>query len=77
MDLFLAAFWELTTCRPGGMTLAPIPWLAIREYAKASSFDEEQTDDLHYFIRVMDNAYMDDREKVWHRQSASASSRKG
>jgi hypothetical protein len=51
------AFWELGTCRPGGMGMAPIPWTAIKEYA-----DAEGVLDRHRFealIRRMDREIMD------------------
>lgn len=60
LELYFQSFWELCTCRTGGgMGIVPLSWLTIREYAAANGFDEEQTDDLLYYARVMDQTYMD------------------
>lgn len=55
LEVYLAAFWELTTTRNTGMGLVPISWTAVKEYADASGLD---LDDLLYFIRSLDGAYM-------------------
>lgn len=57
-ELFYNAFWDLTTDRPGGMGLLPIPWYAIQRYAEYFEFSQEQSSDLHYFVRVMDAEYV-------------------
>jgi hypothetical protein len=58
LELYWDAFWDLSTCRVSGFGAGPIPWLAMREYALTFGFDEEQMDDLFYFVRVMDNEYL-------------------
>lgn len=37
------------------MGFTPIPWSAILRYATYNGLDEEQTEDLFYYIRSMDN----------------------
>ena len=59
LDLYYDSFWDLTTCRQVGFGVGSIPWASIRDYAVTFEFDEEQVDDLFYFIRMMDNAYME------------------
>lgn len=60
LELYYSAFWDLTTCRQLGFGAAgAIPWSAIKDYAVAFDFDEEQAEDLFYFIRKMDNAYLE------------------
>lgn len=59
LEIYFQAFWELTTCRGGGMGLIPISWMTIIEYAQLHELDDEQTDDLLYFVRAMDKAYME------------------
>lgn len=54
LQLYLEAFFDLDSERTGGEGLAPIPWTSIKDYAKAYEFDEEQTEDLFFFIRQMD-----------------------
>lgn len=61
--LYWSAFWDLTTCRTTGWSVAPIPWTAMKEYAEVHGFDERQTDFLFYIVRSMDNAYMDLRAR--------------
>jgi hypothetical protein len=63
LELYYDAFWELDTCREVGWGWGPIPWSAIKDYAETFNFDDEQRDDLYYFIRVMDNAYLRYRHK--------------
>jgi len=65
LDLYLTAFWELTTCRqPGFSGPGPIPWAEIAGYAVAMGLDERQFDDLVYYIRVLDVAYLEHRAKA-------------
>lgn len=40
------------------MGLASIPWTSVNDYAKAFDFDEEQTEDLFFYIRKMDAAHL-------------------
>lgn len=47
---------DLNSCR-SGMGDGPILWTAVREYARVYEFDEEQTEDLHYYITHMDEAF--------------------
>lgn len=63
LELYYGAFWDLTTCRPGGWTVTPIPWSAIKEYGELNEFDPDQMEDLFVYIRLMDNAYIDWRHK--------------
>ena len=59
LELYWDAFLDLSTCRPTGMGMGPIPWSAIRDYAVTFDFDEDQHEDLYHFIRVMDNAFIE------------------
>lgn len=64
LELYWEAFLELSTCRgvvDGGVL--PIPFTAIVEYAKIFDFDEEQTSDLLYLIRIMDGVYLTESER--------------
>jgi hypothetical protein len=40
------------------MAPTAIPWTCVQDYAKAFEFDEEQTEDLHFFIRRMDSEHL-------------------
>lgn len=63
LELYYQAFWDLTTCRSTGWSVAPIPWSAIKEYCQVYTLDAEQTEALFYLVRQMDNAYMDYRAR--------------
>ena len=58
-ELYWNAFWDLTTCRSTGLSVAPIPWNAMKDYAVINELDAEQVDSLFILVRAMDNAYMD------------------
>jgi len=56
--LYYGAFFDLTTNRVG-FGDGPIPWQAIEEYARLNYYDEEQKDDLHFYIAKMDEAFLE------------------
>lgn len=56
---FLEAFRDLGTTRAYGMTLGPIPWDKIVEYATLKNLDDESRDILIEIIGRMDAAYLD------------------
>lgn len=58
LELYYGAFMDLATSR-SGFGDGPIPWSVINEYAKVYGFDEEQSEDLHFYLGRMDEAYMD------------------
>lgn len=55
---YLQAFFDLDAERSQGMNLGRIPWSAVQTYAVYYELDEDQTDCLHHFIRVMDTAHL-------------------
>jgi len=63
LELYYGAFLDLNTCRPSGWSVCPIPWTAIADYAVAHEIKGEQRDDLFYFIRYLDSAYLKYYEK--------------
>lgn len=69
LELYYGAFWDLSTCRPIGMSEGPISWLSIDAYATARGLDEEQRDDLHHHIRFMDRAYLEHMGKKRERET--------
>tara|TARA_R110000772_G_scaffold75731_1_gene164121 strand:- start:73 stop:384 length:312 start_codon:yes stop_codon:yes gene_type:complete len=56
--MYYDAFHSLHSCRDMGMSVGMIPWDAVHKYAVAMELDEEQTDDLHYFLTQLDLAYV-------------------
>lgn len=63
LEVYFEAYFDLDTERHHGMGLMQIPWSKIQMYAEAKSFDEEQTEELHAYIRAMDNANLARLEK--------------
>lgn len=57
LDLFLAAFNELSTCRrfPEGQ----IPWDSIELYCATNGIVGQQKADLRYHVRHLDGVYRD------------------
>lgn len=41
------------------MSIGPIPWTAIEQYAKAMDLDDQQTARMHRLLRAMDRVYLD------------------
>lgn len=58
LEIYYEAFWALTTTRQLGMGCGPIPWTACQSYAEVCGFDEEQADDLWFFISSMDAVFL-------------------
>jgi len=59
LEFYDLAFRQLSTCRPGGGGLAAIPWLAIHEWCKRYDLNDEDSFDLDYFVRKMDEAWLE------------------
>lgn len=58
LQLYLDAFFDLDSERNHSQGVTAIPLSRVRDYAKAYDFDDEQAENLLYFIRVMDTAHM-------------------
>ncbi|QBZ71727.1 hypothetical protein [Pseudomonas phage KP1] len=58
LHLYLQAFFDLDSERTHAVGLTPIPWTSISEYARVFEFDEEQTEDLFFFVRKLDSEHM-------------------
>lgn len=57
---YIECFWELNSCR-STVSLAPIPFTAIVEYVRV--YNIEDFDEFLYYIRRMDNLYIERKEK--------------
>lgn len=73
LELFYAAFFDLHTCRPLGMSEGRISWLHIEQWADANHLDPEQREDLHFYIKQIDGEYL----KWRHSQHGSVSGVRG
>jgi len=58
LGLYFGAFQDLDGDRPSGWTVRPIPLAAILNYCQAYNIVDEQREDLIYFLRAMDKAYI-------------------
>lgn len=59
LEVFLQAFWDLSTCRQIGMGLGPIPWTSVESYATLYFESDGFKQDLHFHIRQLDAAYLE------------------
>lgn len=63
-ELFYVAFLDLTSCRGEAYeSEGPIRWTATQKWAEVHEMDEEQREDLHYYIPRMDKTYLDFKAK--------------
>jgi len=58
LQLYLQAFFDLDSERSHALAPTAIPFTSVATYARAFSFDEEQTEDLLFFIRRMDTEHL-------------------
>lgn len=81
MELYYNAFFDLSSSRNQGMGIGRIPWTAIKDYGDCWGLSEEQMEDLFYFVRAMDNVYLEHYSKKkgaegeWQNRTASKPSR--
>ncbi len=58
LELTFNAFIELNTCRNTGWSAGPIPSWAIDEFADRADLNEDEIEDLHYHMRMMDGEFL-------------------
>jgi hypothetical protein len=58
LQFYIEAFFELDSDRYLGEIPGRIPWTAIKAYAAANELDEDQTADLFYLVRQLDDEHM-------------------
>ena len=56
--MYLTGWLDLDGSRPPGPSLARIPWTAVNDYCIRLGFDNEQAEDMQYYIQAMDAAYI-------------------
>ena len=59
LEVYLQAFFDLDSERNHGMGAMAIPWSSIVKYAEFQRMDDDQTQDLLYFVRAMDSWNLD------------------
>lgn len=73
--IFFQAFKDLNTQRPVGFAVGYIPFLDIVTYAKVYDFSEELQDDLIYFVRGLDEHYIEIINKEQQKKTDSLKSK--
>lgn len=64
LHVYWQAYHELSTCRPVGMGVGPIPWTAISEYALRNGvFDPDDFDELVHHVRALDTTFLEHHER--------------
>ncbi len=59
LELYYKAFFDLSSCRTGlHGSEGPILWTALDRWAEKYELDEEQWEDLVYYIGQMDEVYL-------------------
>lgn len=58
LALYYDAFTELGSCRSYGMGVGMIPWTAAKDYAVFHCFDEDQFRLLTWYLREMDEVFL-------------------
>lgn len=60
LEFYYTAFLELSTCRSQG----PIPWDKIVKYAEVHDLDQDDLQDMIFFLRSMDKVYLAHQKKA-------------
>lgn len=58
LNLYVAIFMELSSCRSIGFGMGPIPWTAVNEYAKFLQLSPYQTRVFNVIINTADGVYL-------------------
>lgn len=59
LELFLTAFFDLSSSRQVGMGIGGIPWAAVQDYCDRLGIVGEQAEDLHYHVAQLDIVWID------------------
>lgn len=71
--MYYEAFTELSTCRPVGMGIGPVPWTAIDRYGRRYGFEGDGFVYLVRMVRALDDAFLaHSREKAKEEEAKNA-----
>ena len=59
LDIYLEAFYELSSNRSTGFDIGPIPWTAVCQYSEFYGFEGLQSYALFHHVRALDNVYLE------------------
>lgn len=54
----------MDTCRSSGLSIGPIPWTVIVQYAEYAKLDEDIIEAFVRIIRIMDDAFLKEVNKT-------------
>lgn len=63
LELFLGAWFDLSSCRTSGLGEGAIPWTQVEEYGRALELEPDTLEDLHHHIRAMEVEFAAYRKK--------------
>lgn len=63
LELYFVAFLDLSDSRTIGMGPGPIPWKVVQDYCREFGLDDDQTEEMHHHIKVMDAAYLQHQKR--------------
>ena len=58
LTLYYNAFMSLSSCRTIGASVGSIPWTSIKDYGVFYRFNEQQLEDLFFYIPALDAEYL-------------------
>lgn len=64
LQLYIDAFYDLSTERPSGMGFSRVPWSKIVKYADVYGFTGQQREALIHHIRSIDNYLIEQSKKT-------------
>ncbi len=62
--IILRAYGELSTCRPGGMSLLPIPWTAMLAWVEHHELEDDVANHLIRVLRIVDSMVLRKAQQV-------------
>jgi hypothetical protein len=75
-DIYLGAFWELSTERSYGQYLGPIPWSKIIFYGDRLGLDDTMMVVFTRVLRELDEAFLSDQRENAGRRTEQTKPRK-
>lgn len=63
LELYYAGFLDLMASRQVGMGIGPLWWGTIQDYCDRKGLDEEQTEAMHFHLKMMDIVYLKHMQK--------------
>lgn len=72
LQLYLQAFFDLDSSRSNSNDLNPISWLDIKRYSVECQLNDEQEEELFYYVRLLDSEHL---KRLLAKKKASANAK--